>query len=205
MRNTECGVRNEERERMNESAKQSQLGWRVSSARCEVSCSTPALGGDPSRGRLGHVVVDPACETKPIASQAPSGADCTKQSQFRVSREDHRQAALDAATREDETDCTKQSQSGGRQGRAGLVTWEPGVQTKPICRETGGGELDSKTCETNPIGPGSESGNSLGRVAASRPKALAMVLRTGKPPSPSCARRCHPLHIAGVLLRHAAN
>ncbi len=43
---------------MGDYAKQSQLG--------EVSGSTPALGGDPSRGRLGHMGADPSCETKPI-------------------------------------------------------------------------------------------------------------------------------------------
>ena len=60
------------------SAKQSQLtadascqtkpirGEGVSSLKWEVSSNTPARGGDPSRGRLGHIVAGPACETKPI-------------------------------------------------------------------------------------------------------------------------------------------
>jgi hypothetical protein len=38
----------------------------VSSLKCEVSSSTPAAGGDPSRGRLGYMAADPSCETKPI-------------------------------------------------------------------------------------------------------------------------------------------
>jgi len=33
-------------------------------------------------------------------------------------------------------------------------------------------------------------------VASSRPQALAMVLRMGKSPSPSCACRCHPSQTA---------
>jgi hypothetical protein len=45
---------------MGDCAKQSQLG--------KVSGSTPAAGGDPSRGRLGHIGVDPSRETKPICT-----------------------------------------------------------------------------------------------------------------------------------------
>jgi hypothetical protein len=48
-------------------AKQSQ-SQEVPNLKCEVSSSTPAPGGDPSRGRLGHMVDDPACETKPMDS-----------------------------------------------------------------------------------------------------------------------------------------
>jgi hypothetical protein len=70
-------------------AKQSQSG-EASSLKCECSGSTPAPGGDPSRGRLGHMVADPVCETKPIAAaedghrppcETPSKADSAKQSQ----------------------------------------------------------------------------------------------------------------------------
>ncbi|MBN1509822.1 MAG: hypothetical protein JW955_23445, partial [Sedimentisphaerales bacterium] len=69
--------------REQEAVKQSQ--WEeVSSSKCEVSSgadadppcetkpigevssSTPAPGGDPSRGRLGYMVDHPVCETKPI-------------------------------------------------------------------------------------------------------------------------------------------
>ena len=57
----DCGLKG--RERGNESVKQSQI---ERSVKFEVSGSTPALGGDPSRGRLGHMVANPARETKPI-------------------------------------------------------------------------------------------------------------------------------------------
>jgi hypothetical protein len=52
---------------------QADTSWRTkpiaaeaSSLKCEVSSSTPAGGGDPSRGRLGYMAPDPSCETKPI-------------------------------------------------------------------------------------------------------------------------------------------
>jgi hypothetical protein len=51
---------------VDDSAKQSQSGKEVSGLKCEVSSSTPAHGGDPSRGRLGYMAADPSCETKPI-------------------------------------------------------------------------------------------------------------------------------------------
>ncbi len=57
-----CGVRNK-----------ANPGEGVSSLKCEVSNSTPARRGDPSRGRLGHMVADSTCRTKPI-SQAGSCA-----------------------------------------------------------------------------------------------------------------------------------
>jgi len=53
---TPCGVTTNG----TDSAKQSQFA--------EASSSTPAPGGDPSRGRLGHMGAEPMCETKPICA-----------------------------------------------------------------------------------------------------------------------------------------
>jgi hypothetical protein len=94
-------------------AEQSQSGEQVSSSKCDVSSSTPAGGGDPSRGRLGHMADEPSCETKPIcpAGQATNGADSAEQSQFPISQQGHRQAALAAATRTLAGSGTEQSQS----------------------------------------------------------------------------------------------
>ena len=65
----DCGLRIDGRRPatafMGERAKQSQLEG--------ASGSTPAPGGDPSRGRLGHMV-DPSCETKPISGEGGSDA-----------------------------------------------------------------------------------------------------------------------------------
>jgi len=43
------------------------------------------------------------------------------------------------------------------------------------------------------VSPQRQKNKDTCRVAASRPKALAMVLRMGTPPSPSCTWRCHPI------------
>jgi len=103
------------------------------------------------------------------------------------------------------------------------------VKTKPMCgtathgakqsqrcgrREKSGTACPAKSgwllCETKPTGAVETAGQSrspesrymerVNRVAASRAKALATVLRTAKSPSPilrqaqegRCARRCHP-------------
>jgi hypothetical protein len=78
----DCGLRIARPERMNESAKQSQFRAEVSSLKCDVSSSTPAHRGDPSRGRLGHTAADPSCETKPIWGQRPW--DCGVRSKHRM-------------------------------------------------------------------------------------------------------------------------
>ena len=43
---------------------------RRNKANCRVSGSTLAPGGEPSRGRLGYTVHEPAHETKPISQRA---------------------------------------------------------------------------------------------------------------------------------------
>jgi hypothetical protein len=123
-------------------AKQSQSEG-VSDFKCEVSSSTPAPGGDPSRGRLGHRVADPACETKPMEVDVSSEVDSAKQSQFAVEEGGHSPPC--------ETDSVKQSQSGGvaslkfegssstpapggdpSRGRLGHMVVDPACETKPI-------------------------------------------------------------------------
>jgi hypothetical protein len=123
-----------------EHAEQSQFRAEVSSLKCEVSSSTPAPGGDPSRGRLGCMAPDPSCETKPIeavgsvcsvpvrasSEETPDGVttnatDSVKQSQSDGSRDDHRQASLDAATQAATTDSAKQSRCCGPVGGRRVV------------------------------------------------------------------------------------
>ena len=66
-----------------------------------VSSSTPAPGGDPSRGRLGYLGDGSPCETKPID---PARAVCSDAA--RASCE-----ATPCGVTTNEGDCTKQSQS----------------------------------------------------------------------------------------------
>jgi len=80
----DCGLKG--RERVNESVKQSQI---ERSVKFEVSGSTPALGGDPSRGRLGHMAANPVRETKPIVGRGPwdcglRNAECGLKDQQRM-------------------------------------------------------------------------------------------------------------------------
>ncbi len=66
-----------------------------------VSGSTPAPGGDPSRGRLGHMAADPSCETKPIEA-----TETVSMVPARASKEE-----TPGGVTTNKTDCAKQSQS----------------------------------------------------------------------------------------------
>jgi hypothetical protein len=129
---------------MGDCAKQSQLE--------KVSGSTPAPGGDPSRGRLGYMAVEAPRETKPIGM---AESVCSVPARARPEPAEGASEATPCGVTTNEVDCAKQSQFVTKEGGYGLPC-ETAKQSQsgwlnPKSFAGKGLRLILRCCETKPI------------------------------------------------------
>ncbi|MBN1509298.1 MAG: hypothetical protein JW955_20805 [Sedimentisphaerales bacterium] len=124
----------------------------------EVSCSTPALGGDPSRGRLGYMVDGSPCETKPIGEVSSLKCEVSSGTGSGSSCETKPIEAVEPAFRMPATTSRSTGIPHLREGRPLPVILSHGRDahaTETPCDSTGGFETrlceDGPVCKTKPI------------------------------------------------------
>jgi hypothetical protein len=136
----------------------------VSSLKCDVSSSIPARGGDPSRGRLGHTVAHPLCETKPIPEAVPCrtsrgergcSPDYAEQSQMWTRWAIWAEGMCRRRGRRRQCETKPIARAGARQASIGCAEQSQFARAGMDTKSFAGKELCSirQGCETKPICP----------------------------------------------------